>query len=85
MVRQAAAGVRIFASGGLRDGIDIAKCIALGASMGGMAGHFLKAAAKSADDAAFAIRLALMQLRVAMFAAGAADLDSLQSLELLQS
>ena len=26
-----------FASGGLKDGLDIAKCIALGATLGGMA------------------------------------------------
>ncbi|MEL6527412.1 MAG: type 2 isopentenyl-diphosphate Delta-isomerase, partial [Chloroflexota bacterium] len=39
----------IFASGGLRDGIDVAKCIALGANLGGMAGPFLKAANESTE------------------------------------
>jgi isopentenyl-diphosphate delta-isomerase len=84
MVRKAVPELQVFASGGLRDGIDIAKCIALGATMGGMAGHFLKAAAKSAEDASFAIRLALKQLQVAMFASGAADLQALQAVELLE-
>src|SRR5690606_39026721 len=42
-VKQAAPELVIFASGGLRDGIDVAKCVALGASLAGMAGPFLKA------------------------------------------
>ncbi|MFN2121841.1 MAG: type 2 isopentenyl-diphosphate Delta-isomerase [Anaerolineales bacterium] len=84
MVRQAVPEIQVFASGGLRDGIDIAKCVALGATMGGMAGNFLKAAAKSAEDASFAIRLVLQQLQVAMFASGVSNLDALQATELLE-
>jgi len=41
MVTRAVPGMTVFASGGLKDGLDIAKCIALGASLGGMAGQFL--------------------------------------------
>ena len=48
-VRKAAPGMTIFASGGLKDGLDIAKCIALGATLGGFAGQFLKAAAISTE------------------------------------
>jgi isopentenyl-diphosphate delta-isomerase len=77
-VKRAAPGMRIFASGGLRDGIDVAKCIALGATLGGMAGHFLKAAAQSTERAVEAIKLIREQLRVTMFAAGAGNLESLQ-------
>jgi isopentenyl-diphosphate delta-isomerase len=84
MVRKAVPAMQVFASGGLRDGIDIAKCIALGATMGGMAGNILKAAAKSAEAASFAVRLVLRQLQVAMFASGAADLDALRTAELLE-
>ncbi len=39
-VSEVAHSLPIIASGGLRTGIDIAKCVALGASMGGMAGGF---------------------------------------------
>jgi isopentenyl-diphosphate delta-isomerase len=77
MARRAAPGVRIFASGGLRDGMDVAKCIALGATLGGMAGPFLKAAAISSRKVAEAIRLLTEQLRVTMFSIGAPDLESL--------
>jgi isopentenyl-diphosphate Delta-isomerase len=85
LVRRAAPEMQVFASGGLRDGIDIAKCIALGATMGGMAGKFLKAAAKSAEEASFAIRLVVTQLQVAMFASGTANLDALRTADLLES
>jgi len=77
MARRAAPDLPIFASGGLRDGIDIAKCIALGATIGGMAGPFLKAAAHSAEQIAEELRLVTEQLRVTMFAVGAPDLKSL--------
>jgi isopentenyl-diphosphate delta-isomerase len=78
-VRRAAPGLTVFASGGLRSGLDVVKCLALGAVLGGMAGPFLKAAAVSAEAAAQAIRLTARQIQVAMFACGAADLDGLRS------
>jgi isopentenyl-diphosphate delta-isomerase len=74
----------IFASGGLKDGLDIAKCIALGATLGGMAGPLLKAAAVSSEAAAALIRLAKRQIRVAMFAAGAGNLEELQKEHLVE-
>jgi len=77
-VREAAPGLPIFASGGLHDGVDIAKCIALGAELGGMAGPFLKAAAQSVDAVSKLIWELSTQLRVAMFAAGAADIAALK-------
>jgi isopentenyl-diphosphate delta-isomerase len=76
-IKSAAPGMEIFASGGLRDGIDIAKCIALGASMGGMAGPFLRAAKHSADETIDTILLIRKQIQVAMFACGAVDLAQL--------
>jgi isopentenyl-diphosphate delta-isomerase len=81
-VRKAAPHVMVFASGGLRDGVDVAKCLNLGATLGGMAGHFLKAAAISTDRAVDAIRLVLKQLQVTMFAAGAEDLRALRALQM---
>lgn len=76
-VRRAAPGMMVFASGGLKDGMDIAKCIALGASLGGMAGQFLKAAAVSTTKVLDVIQLTRRQIQVAMFAAGAGELAKL--------
>jgi isopentenyl-diphosphate delta-isomerase len=84
-VRRAAPGVTIFASGGLRDGIDIAKSIALGATIGGMASPFLKAAAQSLELTIDAIRLIQRQIQVCMFAAGVKDLEQLRQTPLIQN
>ena len=82
-VRKAAPDVMVFASGGIKDGLDIAKCIALGATLGGMAGQFLKAAAVSTEAVVELMNLTKRQLEVTMFAAGAANLDSLRRVKLL--
>ncbi|MEX2162382.1 MAG: type 2 isopentenyl-diphosphate Delta-isomerase [Anaerolineales bacterium] len=82
-VRQALPKMRIFASGGLRSGLDIAKGIALGADLGGMAGPFLKAASESSQAVRKAIEEMVRELRVTMFAAGAGDLAALQAVTMV--
>ena len=82
-VRQGAPHIPIIASGGLRNGLDIAKCIALGADLGGMAGPFLKAAVKSLDAALDEIEIARTELTVTMFAVGATTIADLQQTERL--
>jgi len=84
IVRKAAPNMTVFASGGLKDGLDIAKCIALGASLGGMAGQFLKAAAVSTESAVEMMKLTKRQIEVTMFAAGAGTLDGLKHIKLVQ-
>ncbi|MFZ6030892.1 MAG: type 2 isopentenyl-diphosphate Delta-isomerase [Chloroflexota bacterium] len=77
-VRRAAPGLLVLASGGIRTGVEIAKCIALGATLGGMAGPFLKAATLSTDAVLQAIHEVRREIRVCMFACGAADLEALR-------
>ncbi len=77
LVRKAAPAMTIFASGGLKDGLDIAKCVALGATLGGMAGQFLKAAAVSTENAVEMMKLTQRQIQVTMFCAGAGKLSEL--------
>lgn len=77
-VREAVPGMPIIASGGLRDGVDIAKCIALGAEIGGMAGPFLKAAAQSLEAVQQLIWEVDRQIRIAMFASGARSITALK-------
>lgn len=78
-VQKAVPGMTIFASGGLKDGLDIAKCIALGASLGGMAGQFLKAAAISTEKTIDMMKLTKRQIEVTMFAVGAGELEALRA------
>jgi isopentenyl-diphosphate delta-isomerase len=79
-----APGLPVIASGGLRDGIDIAKCIALGAILGGMAGPFLKAADESVESVDQLIRELAAQLRIAMLCSGAQNINVLQHTPLLK-
>ncbi len=76
--KQAAPNLPVIASGGLGNGLDIAKSIALGAIMGGMAGPFLKAAVKSLDAVLEEIEIVKKELQIAMFCTG---LDSIASLQ----
>ncbi|MBI4315182.1 MAG: type 2 isopentenyl-diphosphate Delta-isomerase [Chloroflexi bacterium] len=82
-VREAAPSLPVFASGGLRNGLDIAKCIALGATLGGMAGPFLKAADRGVDAVVETINEVVREIRIVMFATGAKDLAALQATPLI--
>ncbi len=77
-VKKATPHMTIFASGGLKDGLDIAKSIALGATLGGMAGQFLKAAAVSTEATVEMMQLVKKQIEVTMFAAGVGTLEGLK-------
>jgi len=83
--RTAAPDKPIIASGGLRNGIDVAKCIALGASIGGLAGPFLKAANDSAEAVNDLIRLITTQLRIAMLCTSTSNLDELAEAPLMKT
>ncbi|MBU0511133.1 MAG: type 2 isopentenyl-diphosphate Delta-isomerase [Chloroflexi bacterium] len=83
-VRRAAPEIPIFASGGLRTGLDIAKCVALGATLGGMAVPFLKAAVHSIEVTVQTIHEVQREIQVAMFAAGAKNLKELQNTPLVK-
>ncbi len=67
----------LIASGGLRNGVEVAKAIALGAHLCGLALPFLKAAVISTEAVSEAIEELATTLRVAMFATGTTDLAML--------
>jgi isopentenyl-diphosphate delta-isomerase len=77
-VRGALPDVPLIGSGGVRNGIDLAKCVTLGANLGGMAGPFLKAAVVSAEAVMELIDEVLAELRLVMFATGSANLLALR-------
>lgn len=78
-VKEAAPNMPILASGGLRDGIDVAKCVALGSTLAGMAGPFLKAAIDSVDAVIEFVRIINAQLTIAMLSAGASNIEALSN------
>ncbi|MBN1439189.1 MAG: type 2 isopentenyl-diphosphate Delta-isomerase [Anaerolineales bacterium] len=80
--RKAVPHLPLIASGGLRNGMEIAKCIALGAHLAGVAGPLLQAAIRGASDVEKELQRLIAELRVTMFAAGARDLSTLRGLPL---
>jgi isopentenyl-diphosphate delta-isomerase len=81
---QVAPGMKIIASGGLRTGVDIAKCVALGASLGGMASPFLKTAIQSVDETIKLINLLKEEICICMFATGSKTIDKLRQDKLVK-
>ncbi len=69
----------LIASGGLKNGVDIAKSIAMGANLGGMAHQFLLPAAESEEALLNATHIITKQFSIAMFSAGAKNVAELQS------
>ena len=80
--RRAAPGLPIIASGGLRDGIDIAKSLALGADAAGLASPFLRAASDSSRAVDELIQELTAQLRIAMLCTASRDIAALKQAEL---
>jgi isopentenyl-diphosphate delta-isomerase len=67
-VKAAAPNSVIIASGGIKDGCEVAKCIALGAYIAGVAGRILRAASTSAESTLDAIHQIRRELLITMFA-----------------
>jgi len=69
----------VFASGGLNTGVEIVKCIALGASLCGIARPFLQAAAQSVTALSNYIDVLKAQMKVTMFVIGAGTVAEINS------
>lgn len=85
MVRHAVPNLPVIASGGIKTGMDIAKCIALGASLGGIAGPLLRAADVSESELDQLLEEIKTELTITMFAAGAANIDELKKSHLISN
>ncbi len=69
----------ILGSGGVRNGVDIAKAIALGSDLVGLATPFGKAALQSTKEVEKTIEKLSLELRVSMFGIGVKKIQELQS------
>jgi isopentenyl-diphosphate delta-isomerase len=70
--------VPLIASGGLRNGLDVAKAIALGADLAGMAFPFLKAAHASEESLFQLTDILIAELKTTLFCTGSSNLMSLR-------
>lgn len=74
-VRKAVGRIQIVASGGIRNGLDMAKALALGADYAGMALPLLRPATQSANAVKLRIEAVLQELRITMFCSGIRTLE----------
>ena len=78
-VRAVAPQIPLIASGGLRNGLDVSKSIALGADLAGLALPFLQAADQSEAALHELVEILLAEVATAMLCAGCGDLEALRS------
>jgi isopentenyl-diphosphate delta-isomerase len=82
-VRSACANVKMIGSGGVRNGVDIAKCLRLGAQMTALAQPLLAPAMESSQAVVEKIEILQEQLRWTMFLTASKDIEALQCAALL--
>lgn len=78
-------GINIIAGGGIRNGLDLAKALVLGATMGTSARPFLKAALDSNQKVIEIINMYRKSLKIAMFMTNSKNLQDLRKVSVLQN
>ncbi len=77
-IRNIAPDIPLIASGGLRHGVDVAKAIALGADIAGLAMPFLQAATSSEATLYDLAKVLIAEISTVLFCTGNATLEQLQ-------
>jgi isopentenyl-diphosphate delta-isomerase len=75
-------GLTVIASGGVRNGIDVAKALALGADLVGMAFPFLQAATESPEKVVEKVQRIVLELKICMFCLGVKTVAELRTARL---
>jgi isopentenyl-diphosphate Delta-isomerase len=83
-VRSALPDVELIASGGIRNGLDVAKSIALGANVAAIGQPLLAPALESADKVIKSLGKVIHEIKVAMLCVGAGDLAALKTAPLVR-
>ncbi|MDM9380025.1 type 2 isopentenyl-diphosphate Delta-isomerase [Chlorogloeopsis sp. ULAP01] len=77
-IRSVAPQIPLIASGGLRHGLDVAKALALGADIAGLAMPFLQAAASSEAAVYDLTQVLVAEITTVLFCTGSASLEQLK-------
>ena len=77
------AHIPLISTGGVRTGLDMARALALGATLVGIGFPFLKAASQSYDAVCELLETIIAELKVAMQLSGAANIEQLQQADIV--
>ncbi|MBD2259545.1 type 2 isopentenyl-diphosphate Delta-isomerase [Pseudanabaena sp. FACHB-2040] len=83
-IRAIAPSLPLIASGGLRNGLDAAKALALGADLAGLAYPFLQAASQSEAAVEALAEVLIAELTTVLFCTGQPTIQDLRAAEVLQ-
>ncbi len=83
IIESKVARLPLISTGGVRTGLDIARALALGATLAGIGFPFLKAASQSYDAVCELLETIVTELKVAMQLSGAASIEQLQQTDLV--
>jgi isopentenyl-diphosphate delta-isomerase len=83
IVEAKVARLPLISTGGVRTGLDMARALALGATLVGIGFPFLKAASQSYDAVCELLETIIAELKVAMQLSGAASIEQLQQTDIV--
>lgn len=78
-IKHCQVGLPVIGSGGLRNGLDLAKAIMIGGTAGGFARHLLKTADTSLEELKKQISFLIRDLKIAMFLTSSRNLEELRN------
>ena len=82
-ILEADVGLPVIATGGLCNGLHVAKAISLGAHAGGLSRKLLKPAMESPEAVVKELNMIIAELKAAMFLTGAANIQDLQAIQVV--
>ena len=83
VVEAGTARLPLISTGGVRNGLDIARALSLGATLIGMGFPFLKAASESYEKVCELLETVIAEMKVAMQLSGAANIEQLQHVDVV--
>jgi isopentenyl-diphosphate Delta-isomerase len=83
VVEASVAGLPLISTGGVRNGLDVARALALGATLVGMGFPFLKAASESYEKVCELLETVVEELKVAMQLSGAKSIADMRQIDIV--